>query len=446
MTNTSLLTLVLAAGQGTRMKSKMPKVLHAVAGRSMLGHVMETAKAAGAVKKAVVMAPHMEAVRDVVLEGEPGVQIFIQDLQLGTAHAVLAARQAIEDFQGHVIVLYGDTPLLTAETLARMTGALEGGAGVVVLGFEAADPTGYGRLVTDGGGQLLAIREHADANRRELKITLCNSGVFGFRSDIMLALLDRIGNSNAKGEYYLTDAVEIARSDGIEVLTVACDEDEVRGINSREQLAAAEALIQARLRRAAMDGGATLVDPSTVYFSFDTEIGQDVFIEPHVFFAPGVTIEEGAIIHGFCHFENARIGAGAKIGPYARLRPGADLGPSVKIGNFVEVKKSVIEEGAKVNHLTYIGDARVGSKANVGAGTIICNYDGFVKHHTDIGAGAFIGSNSALVAPVKIGDGAYVGSGSVVSKDVEPDSLVVTRADRSERPGWAARFRARNKK
>ncbi|GBF25184.1 bifunctional protein GlmU [bacterium MnTg02] len=446
MTNTSLLTLVLAAGQGTRMKSRLPKVLHALAGRSMLGHVMETAKAAGAVKNALVVAPQMDAVRDYALQFDPNTQIFVQDPRLGTAHAVLAARQAIDDFQGHVIVLYGDTPLLTTQTLERMSAALEAGAGVAILGFDADDPSGYGRLLMDGNGELSAIREHRDASPEERKITFCNSGVIGFRSDIMLGLLDRIGNSNAKGEYYLTDAVEIARSDGIKRSTVTCDEQEVLGINTRRQLAAAEALLQSSLRIAVMDGGATLIDPDSVHLSFDTEIGQDVLIEPNVFFGPGVRVEDGVVIHGFCHMENARIGPGAEIGPYARLRPGADLGESVKIGNFVEVKKSVIERGAKVNHLTYIGDARVGSGANVGAGTIICNYDGFHKHQTDIGAGAFIGSNSALIAPINIGDGAYIGSGSVVSKDVPANSLVVTRAPRTEREDWALKFRAHNER
>jgi bifunctional UDP-N-acetylglucosamine pyrophosphorylase/glucosamine-1-phosphate N-acetyltransferase len=341
-----------------------------------------------------------------------------------------------------VIVLYGDTPLLHAETINRIRRELADGADIVVIGFEAKDPTGYGRLLLDERGKLVGIREEKDASAEERVITLCNSGIMGFGSSKTLAdLLSRIGNANAKGEFYLTDAVTLAYAGALDTRMLRADASEVVGVNSRAELAQAEATIQHRLRDKVMAEGATLIAPETVFLSHDTKIGKDVVIEPNVFIGPGVVIEDRATIHAFCHFVEARIGANAEVGPFARLRPGTELGSKAKVGNFVEIKKSQIAEGAKVPHLTYVGDASVGARANIGAGTITCNYDGFAKHRTEIGAGAFIGSNSSLVAPVKIGEGAYVGAGSVISKDVPADALALTRAPHEERPGWAARFR-----
>ena len=369
-------------------------------------------------------------------------EVFIQHDRRGTADAVLAARQAIaREAQGKTVVLYGDTPLITPATLARLLVAIDGGAAVTVLGFEADDPTGYGRLVRNAAGDLVAIREEKDATDAERKIRLCNSGVMGLRSDKVLSLLERIGNDNAKGEFYLTDAIEIACKDGLRAAAVACDEQEVLGVNDRVQLAEAEAIFQRRAREAAMRGGATLVAPETVWLSHDTAIGQDVVIEPNVVFGPGVTIEDGAEIKAHSHIEGARIGRGARIGPFARLRPGADLGKGVHIGNFVEVKNVVMGDGAKANHLAYLGDGSVGPKANIGAGTIFCNYDGFNKHRTEIGANAFVGSNSALVAPVQIGDGAFIGSGSVITRDVPANALALERSEQQLHVEWASKFR-----
>jgi bifunctional UDP-N-acetylglucosamine pyrophosphorylase/glucosamine-1-phosphate N-acetyltransferase len=336
-----------------------------------------------------------------------------------------------------MIVLYGDTPLVTAATIDALRRSLADGADVAVLGFEAAEPTGYGRLITEGS-RLLAIREESEATFEEKNITLCNSGVIGFSEGLIPDLLDAIGNDNAKGEYYLTDAIEVAVSRGLKTVAVSCPEAEVQGVNTRAQLAAAEAAMQARLRAAALEGGATLVAPETVFLSRDTRIGRDVLIEPNVFFGPKSSIGDGATVRAFSHIEGASIASGAVVGPFARLRPGAAIGEGARIGNFVEVKAATVEDGAKINHLSYVGDARVGAGANVGAGTITCNYDGQNKHHTDIGAGAFIGSNSALVAPVTIGEGAYVASGSVITKDVGPGALAFGRARQVERPGGAA--------
>lgn len=441
MTQRPCLALVLAAGQGTRMKSRLPKVLHEIAGRPMLAHVLDAAAQCGIGHQAVVVAPGVEGVEAAAKRVSPATAIFIQEKQLGTAHAVLAARPAFETFAGDVIILYGDTPLITPQTIGRLRSHL-GEAGAAVLGFTASDPSGYGRLIMHGG-ELFAIREHKDASEAEHAITFCNSGVMAFRAGVLLPLLQRIGNGNAKREHYLPDAVALARADGIPITALSCPETEVLGVNDRAQLARAEAVMQDRLRERAMANGATLIAPQTVTFSFDTRLGEDVIVEPNVFFGPKVTVERGAHIKAFCHIEGARIGPGAIIGPFARLRPGAAIGADARVGNFVEIKKASIEAGAKVNHLTYIGDARVGKGANVGAGTITCNYDGFSKHFTDIGANAFIGSNSALVAPVKIGDGAYVGSGSVVTKDVEDNALALSRAPQKHYPEWAARIRAR---
>jgi bifunctional UDP-N-acetylglucosamine pyrophosphorylase/glucosamine-1-phosphate N-acetyltransferase len=436
-----LLTLVLGAGKGTRMKSALPKVMHQIAGRSMLGHVLATARAAGGTSIAVVVGPGMPEVAREAERWAPGAAVFVQEKQAGTGDAVLAARAAIARHQGDVLVMFGDTPLITVETLERLTAALDTGANVAVLGFHAADPTGYGRLVTGADGDLAAIREHNDATEIERNITLCNSGVLAFRTDKLLSILDRIAPNNAKAEYYLTDAVTIARTDGLRAVVVTGAEEEMLGVNSRAQLAAAEAVFQRRAREAAMAAGATLIAPETVWLSFDTRLGRDVIVEPNVFFGPGATVGDDVLIRANSHIEGASIGNGARIGPFARLRPGALLGTDVHIGNFVEVKAATMEAGSKANHLAYIGDGHVGAKANIGAGTIFCNYDGFNKHRTIVGAGAFVGSNAALVAPVRIGDGAYVGSGSVITKDVSANALALERAEQEERPGWAEKFR-----
>jgi bifunctional UDP-N-acetylglucosamine pyrophosphorylase/glucosamine-1-phosphate N-acetyltransferase len=425
------------------MKSALPKVLHEIAGVAMLAHVMEAAQASGLSDAALVIAPGMSAVEETARGLEPNVQLFVQDTQLGTAHAVLSARAALEEFTGDVVILYGDTPLIRPETLTQIRSALKDGADLAVLGFEAEDPTGYGRLITDEMGTLIAVREEKDATPEERAVTLCNSGVFAFRGENLLSLLDRIGNDNAKREYYLTDAVELAHGERLSTTVVICEEREVMGVNSKVQLAAAEAEVQERLRVQAMEDGATLIAPETVFLAKDTKLGRDVIVEPNVIFGPGVTVEEGARIRAFSHLEGAHVGKGAIVGPFARLRPGTDLGPEVRVGNFVEVKNAKMEDGSKANHLAYVGDTRVGAKANLGAGTITCNYDGFEKHHTDIGQGAFVGSNTALVAPVKIGDGAFIGSGSVITKDVPADALVVTRGPLDQRDGWAAKVRAR---
>ena len=441
MTEPSLLIVVLAAGKGTRMKSALPKVLHPIAGMPMLGHVLALAGSVGAEGVAVVIGPDMDNVRAEALKRHPGAQIYTQHNQIGTADAVLAARDAIAAHAGDVIVLYADTPLIEAATLERLRGALSAGAGVAVLGFQAADPAGYGRLITAADGSLATIREDKDASPDERAVRLCNSGVLAFRVPDLASLLGRIGNTNAKGEYYLTDAVEIARADGHRAMVVLCPEDEVLGVNARDQLATAEGIFQSRRRRAAMQDGATLIAPESVWFSSDTRVGRDVVIEPNVFFGPGVVVEDDVRINANCHIEGATVRRGARVGPFARLRPGADLGPDVHIGNFVEVKNVTLGAGAKANHLAYLGDGDVGAKANIGAGTIFCNYDGFGKHRTEIGAGAFIGSNSSLVAPIKIGAGAYVGSGSVISKNVAADALALERSPQEEREGWAAKFR-----
>ena len=456
MTERPLLIVILAAGKGTRMRSAMPKVLHQVAGRSLLGHVMAAASGAAASAVAVVTGPGMDDVRQEASRQLGSVQLYLQAEQRGTADALLAAREALAGHQGDVIVLFGDTPLMTPATIAAAQLMLVA-SDLVVVGFQAADPFGYGRILTDPDGGVIAIREHKEASPAERAVQLCNSGVMGFRSARLLEILDAIGNANSKGEYYLTDAVEIARSKGLSVGYVTTDEAETQGINDRAQLAIVEAHWQARKRADVLAGGATLTSPETVYFSFDTVVGQDVTIEPFVVFGPGVTVANNVKISAFTHIvgsdrkikTGARIADGAEVGPYARIRPGTDIGRNAHVGNFVEVKNATLEEGAKANHLTYLGDARVGAGANIGAGTITCNYDGFSKHHTDIGAGAFIGSNTALVAPVKVGERAIVGAGSVITKDVAADALAVTRAPQEERVGWAARFRtmmARRKK
>jgi bifunctional UDP-N-acetylglucosamine pyrophosphorylase/glucosamine-1-phosphate N-acetyltransferase len=437
MSGRTCLTIVLAAGEGTRMRSSRPKVLHEVAGRSLLGHVLT---AAGTASIVVVLGPEHGDVSDETRLFAPKSQVFVQSQRRGTAHAVLAAKAAIEQGADDILVVFGDTPLIRPQTLARLRGALADGAAVAVLGFRPADPTGYGRLITQGA-DLLGIVEHADASESERAIALCNGGLMGLDGKVALKILERIGNANRKGEFYLTDAVKIARDMGLKAVALEVTEDEVSGINTKAQLAGAEAVMQQRLRQAALESGVSLVAPETVHLSGDTKLGRDVTIEPYVVFGPGVTVEEGATIRSFSHLSGAHVGRNAIVGPYARLRPGAKLEEGVHIGNFVEVKEATIETGAKANHLSYIGDARVGAGANVGAGTITCNYDGSAKHRTDIGKGAFIGSNSALVAPVKIGDGAYVGSGSVITADVPADALAIGRGRQTVKEGWAKRLR-----
>ncbi|MCF8479804.1 MAG: bifunctional UDP-N-acetylglucosamine diphosphorylase/glucosamine-1-phosphate N-acetyltransferase GlmU [Rhodospirillum sp.] len=441
MTKTA--AVVLSAGMGTRMKSDLPKVLHPVAGRPMVAHVTATLAAleGGLERLVVVIGPDMEAVAKAVAPHPTA----IQAKRLGTGHAVLQAREVLMDSAADtVLVVYGDTPLITGETLSRMIAARKGNEdpAVVVLGFRPADPSGYGRLVTGADG-LDAIIEHKDATEAQRAIGLCNAGVMAIDAKRLFPLLERVGKDNAKGEYYLTDIIALARAEGRACVVVEGAEEEMLGVNSRLELAEAERICQDRLRREAMENGATLVAPETVFFSVDTVLGRDVTVGPFVTFGPGVTIGDRVEIKGFCHFEGATVGPGVTLGPYARLRPGADVQEGAHIGNFVEIKKATVEPGAKVNHLTYIGDARVGAKANIGAGTITCNYDGFGKYHTDIGAGAFIGSNTALVAPVTVGDGAIVGAGSTIVRDVPADALAITRADQTCREGWAVKFRQR---
>jgi bifunctional UDP-N-acetylglucosamine pyrophosphorylase/glucosamine-1-phosphate N-acetyltransferase len=387
-----------------------------------------------------VVGPHHAAVTAEAHRYAPKAQIVEQGERLGTAHAVLSARKAIAGGADDILVMFGDTPLVRPATLLKLRGALADGATVAVLAFKPANPDGYGRLLMSGG-ELVAIREERDATEEERKIGLCNGGLMAIVGKQAIAILTRIGNANAKGEYYLTDAVAIAREMGLKAMVIETSEDDVRGINTKVQLAEAEAVLQQRLRMAALEAGVTMIAPETVYLSADTRFGKDVTIEPNVVFGPGVTIEDGATIRSFSHLEGAHVGMGARVGPFARLRPGTDLGKDVHIGNFVEVKEAKIEAGAKANHLTYIGDARVGEGANVGAGTITCNYDGVAKHRTDIGKGAFIGSNSALVAPVKIGDGAYIGTGTVVTRDVPAGALAIARVKETVKEGWAKRLR-----
>jgi len=432
---------LLAAGKGTRMRSGLPKVLHEVAGLSMLGHALKSGDGCAPSRIVIVTGHQSERVAEAARRLAPGATCVEQSPQLGTGHAVQMAAPALKDFAGDVFVLFGDTPLIRAGTLEAMLAARRGGADVIVLGFEAAVPGGYGRLILDDAGGLDRIVEAKEASAEELAVDLCNSGVMCVPGPVLFDLLDKVTNDNAKGEYYLTDIVGLARAQGLACAVVRCDEQETLGVNSRVDLAAAEAAWQARARIAAMEAGVTMQAPDTVFLSHDTQIGQDATVEPHVVFGPGVTVEGGANIRAFSHLEGCTVATGAVIGPYARLRPGADIGEDAKIGNFVEVKAARFGKGAKANHLTYVGDATVGEGANIGAGTITCNYDGVLKHRTEIGAGAFIGSNTALIAPVKIGDGAMVGAGSAIGQDVEADALGITRAPQDNRAGFAAKLR-----
>jgi len=441
MTVRSCLAIVLAAGEGTRMRSALPKVLHAIAGRSLLALVLRAVAETKVTAAAVVVGPNQEAVAAEAERVLPGAQCFVQRERRGTAHAVLAARPALERKADDVLIVYGDTPLIRAAILSKLRAPLAAGAAVVVLGFRPANPSGYGRLVVDGD-KLIAIREEADASETEKAIGLCNGGIMALAGAHALTILDRIGDNNRKREFYLTDAVEIARSMELDAAVVEAEEDDVRGINTKAQLAEAEAVLQQRLRKAALEAGVTMVAPETVFLSADTTFGKDVVIEPYVVFGEKVTVEDGAVIHAFSHLAGAHVGRKCSVGPFARLRPGTRLGEGARIGNFVETKEAAIAAGAKANHLSYIGDASVGANANIGAGTITCNYDGTAKHRTTIGQDAFIGSNTALVAPVEVGDGAYVGSGSVITANVPAGALALARARQVVKENWATRLRS----
>jgi bifunctional UDP-N-acetylglucosamine pyrophosphorylase/glucosamine-1-phosphate N-acetyltransferase len=440
--DSALAVIVLAAGQGTRMKSSLPKVLHPIGGRPMLGHVLAVATELKAARMVVVTAPGAEAVTKLASQWDA--QSVVQDRQLGTGHAVLAAEQALSGFDGKVLVLFGDAPMLTAATLSRLIGRLGQGSDLAALGFRAANPTGYGRMVAEGRS-LIRIVEDRDASAEERRIDLCFAGMLAGKSRLIFELLHRVGNRNAQKEFYLTDIITIARDRGHSAGIVEGPESEMLGVNSRSQLAEAEAAFQARKRAALMEAGVTLLAPETVYLSADTEIEPDTTIGHYVVFGPKVTVKRGAEIRAFCHIENSQIGEGVILGPFARLRGGVVLDAQVDIGNFVELKNVHLEKGVKAHHLTYLGDSHVGEKANIGAGTITCNYDGFAKHRTDIGAGAFIGSNAALVAPVKIGKGAIVAAGSVITQDVDAGALAVARGRQETKAGRAEQIRAKYK-
>lgn len=442
-TTRSCLAVILAAGESTRMKSSLSKVLHPIGNRAMIAHVVDALAGAGITDVALVLGRDAEKVEAAARNPQVSAETYIQNERLGTAHAVLAARAAIEKGYDDVLVVFGDTPLLTPAPLQAARAGLAAGNDVVVVGFNAADPFGYGRLIVENG-ELIAIREEKDASAEERAITYCNGGLMAIDGRKALALIDRIGNANVKGEYYLTDIVEVARASGGRATAVEAPEEELTGCNTRAELAFIERLWQQRRRTEMMLSGVSMIAPETVFLSHDTRIERDVTIEPNVVFGPGVTVETGAVIHAFSHLEGAHVGAGATIGPFARLRPGANLGAEAKVGNFCEVKKAEIGAGAKVNHLTYIGDAFIGAGSNIGAGTITCNYDGINKHETRIGANTFIGSNSALVAPVTIGDGAYVASGSVITEDVPDDAVAFGRARQENKPERAKVIRERN--
>ena len=430
--------IILGAGMGTRMNSALPKVLHPIAGAPLLVHAMKSG-ASLAPERTVVVAGHGAALVEKAAKAwDPDVQVVLQTEQLGTAHAVAQAKDALADFDGDAIVLYGDTPFIATETLEAMIAA-RAANDIVVLGFEAADPGRYGRLVTQGDA-LERIVEFKDANDEERGITLCNSGVIAANATTLFKLIDAVDNDNASGEYYLTDIVGLARDQGLSATVVRCSEDETLGINSRAELASAEAAYQTRARAAALEDGVSMAASETVYFAHDTVIGRDAIIEPNVVFGPGVTVESDATIRAFSHLEGCHVSRDAIVGPYARLRPGAELSEGVKVGNFVEIKNAEIAEGAKVNHLTYIGDATIGPRANIGAGTVTCNYDGYFKHRTTIGADAFIGSSTMLVAPVKIGSGALTASGSVITEDVPAGDLAIGRVRQINKAGLAARL------
>jgi bifunctional UDP-N-acetylglucosamine pyrophosphorylase/glucosamine-1-phosphate N-acetyltransferase len=433
--------VILAAGQGTRMRSDTHKVLHPIAGKALLMHLLDSVDRLGAEKRVVVVGKGRDQVEK-ALSGRD-VSIAHQAEQKGTAHAVQQASDALAGYDGAVLILYGDTPFVEPETLQRMLDRLdgEGGPGVVVLASTPADPLKYGRIILGQGDHIAKMVEYKDATEEERAVRLCNSGMMAVRANDLFRWLDQVGNDNAAGEFYLPDVVNIAAAEGRDAVVIEGDPYETAGVNSRAELAHLELDWQRRRREQALQDGATLIDPESVWFAADTKLGRDVTVEPHVVFGPGVEVADGATIKAFSHIEGAIIATKAVIGPFARLRPGAKIGEKAKVGNFVEVKKAVLGRGAKANHLSYIGDADVGADANIGAGTITCNYDGFGKYNTVIGEGAFIGSNTALVAPVTVGDGAIVGAGSVITKDVEPDSLAVERNEQKGIAGWARRFR-----
>lgn len=441
MTSRPLAVIVLAAGKGTRMKSATHKVLHPIAGKPMLAHLLDRAEELEPVQTIVVVGAGREQVEAAV--APLGISVVHQAEQLGTGHAVLQAAEALQDFSGDVLILYGDVPLVPANTMRRMVSRLHDpdAPTAVVLGFRPEDAGAYGRIIADEGGRIQKMVEFKDASSEERAVNLCNSGLMAVASEDLFSLLQRVGNDNAAGEYYLPDIVMLAAADGRGSAVIETAADEVAGVNSREELAALEQSWQRVRRRQAMADGASLVAPDTVWFSHDTLLGRDVLIEPNVFFGPGVSIADRVTIHAFSHLEGARVAEGASVGPYARLRPGAVMEAGSRVGNFVEMKKAVLGEGAKANHLTYLGDAEIGAGANIGAGTITCNYDGFFKYKTIIGTGAFIGSNSALVAPVTIGDGAIVGAGSTITADVPGDALALVRPPQTSKAGWAERFR-----
>lgn len=443
-TNRDFAAIILAAGKGTRMKSDLHKVLHPIAGHPMLLHLLDSFAELDLKRTVVVVGDKREQL-DAAL-ADRGVTTALQEPQLGTAHAALQARAALEGFSGHILVCFGDCPMVRADTVRRLIAALDEGAKVAVLGFRPADPLAYGRIIADADGTVAKMVEYKDASEEERACDLCNSGLIVAHSDDMWPLLDAVGNDNAQGEYYLPDVATGAIARGDTVKVIETDADEVAGINSRAELAVAEAQWQALKREEAMAGGASLKAPETVFFSWDTELGRDVTIEPNVVFGPGVTVANGATIRAFSHLEGASVGEGCSVGPYARLRPGAVMEKDSKVGNFVEMKKATLGEGAKANHLTYLGDAEVGAGANIGAGTITCNYDGYFKYKTVIGERAFIGSNSALIAPVRIGADAIVAAGSAVSRDVGDGDLRVVRGDQVVKPGWADRFHDAMKK
>ncbi len=430
--------VILAAGQGSRMNSDLPKVLHKVAAAPLLHHAMAAGRALDPGRTVIVVGHGAEAVTRAARDYDETVETVLQAEQLGTGHAVAQAAPHLADAPGEVIVLYGDTPFIRPETLQAMLDA-RAQHGVVVLGFHAADPGRYGRLLTKGD-TLLAIREFKDATDEERAITLCNSGVICADAKTLFQLVARLGNANASGEYYLTDVVELARADGLSAGVVICGESETLGVNTRAQLADAEREFQSRARDEALENGVTLTAPETVFFALDTHVGRDAVIGPHVLFGPGVTIESGAEIKGFCHLEGCHVSRGADVGPFARLRPGAELAEHVHVGNFVEIKNAILDEGVKVGHLTYIGDADVGEGTNIGAGTVTCNYDGVMKHRTRIGKRVFIGSDTMLVAPVTVGDDALTGSGSVITEDVPAGALALARAAQVNKPGLALRL------
>jgi bifunctional UDP-N-acetylglucosamine pyrophosphorylase/glucosamine-1-phosphate N-acetyltransferase len=436
MAENSIAVVILAAGQGSRMQSDLPKVLHRLGGVPMVGHALAAARSLEPEQTIVVAGHGADAVAKAVAKLDPEAKIVIQAEQLGTGHAVRQTMADLEGFEGKVVILYGDTPFIGEDTLAALTSHH---SDVVVLGFEAEDPGRYGRLIVSDRG-LERIVEYKDADAAIRRIALCNSGVMALDAGLLRQLICRLSNDNAAGEYYLTDLVALARAEGRRADVVTCDEEETLGINTRAELAAAEMTFQKRARSAALDGGVTLSDPDAVWFALDTVIGRDAIIGQNVVFGPGVTVESGAEILPFCHLEGCHVSSGATVGPFARLRPGAELGGDVHVGNFVEIKNSVLDEGVKVGHLTYLGDAHIGEQTNIGAGTITCNYDGVMKHRTEIGARAFIGSDTMLVAPVRVGNDAMTGSGSVITENVEDGALAIGRARQATKPGLAVRL------